>query len=99
MALPDNTNKRKNRNTDIHVHINTRPYLMDSADHNKEKYRNTTRRNTRIQKYKALMYLMYRADHNEEKEGGDALRYYRSPELQCPAKKRVRNFFNLLILI
>ena len=41
MALPDNTNKRKNRNTDIHVPINTTPYLMDSADHNKEKYRNT----------------------------------------------------------
>ena len=45
------------------------------------------------------MYLVYRADHNEEKEGGDALRYYRSPELQCPAKKRVKNFFKLLILI
>ena len=42
---------------------------------------------------------MYRADHNEEKERGDALRYYRSPELQCPAKERVKSFFNLLILI
>ena len=39
------------------------------------------------------MYLMYRADHNEEKEGGDALRYYRSPELQCPAKKKGEEFF------
>ena len=39
------------------------------------------------------MYLMHRADHNEEKEGGDALRYYRSPELQCPAKKKGEEFF------
>ena len=78
------------------VRINTRPYLMDRADHNKEKYKKKKYAYTEIQ---GPMYLMHRADHNEEKEGGDALRYYRSPELQCPAKKRVKNFFKLLILI
>ena len=89
-------------NTEIqtyNVRINTRPYLMDSADHNKEKYRNTKRRNTRIQKYKALCTWCTEQIITRRKKVATHSAIIARQNSSVLQKKRVKNFFKLLILI